>query len=397
MQDNKFFGEIENKLKEQYEKYPYYKSLCVQKNISKNDISRIIDNRELFLLPPVYAQLFKKSKNMINELNSLSEADGSFMVSSSTYGDPSYIYASKRDLDIVRNNYKKDFMVSDSLYGLSFGPPLNILYKAGQSKSIYGKSTMLRMTTVAEATAQYYNLVDMMKLDITCLVNKLFDKKNFKPKFKSVSERMITKIFNETELSGKNIVIGGITLLMYPILTKYYKENSFNLGNRAFFITSGGGWSGKKGTIETKELKKNDFINKLGNIFNIDGEMYKKQFIDVYAFCESPGTHQGHWDNNFKDFVYSVHNDSIAYAIDPTTKKLAAQNEVGLFQVLTPYGCEYSANANILQGDLVKVVESNPDGSIKKFTNITRFPGLEIEGCAYETKGLVGNIKNIDH
>lgn len=392
MQTNKFCDDLKNQITYQYDRYKIYKTICQEKSISREDIQKIVDNRELYKLPPIYALRFKKSYDLIKELNDMEKKDGTFVISSSTYGDPSYIYCSKNDLEIIRNNYKNHFAVENSNIGLAFSPPMDILYKAGEKKSIYNKKTLLRITTAAEGNKYYYDLKDMLKLDISCLINKVFNKKNFKPKFKPLPKSVIENLFKNTEKEKNNIVLGGISLLLYPTITNYFNNNNLNLSKQIFFVTSGGGWTGKKGTIETKELKKTDFINGLSKVFKIDLSDLKNQFRDVYAFCESSSTHLGHWNNEIGDYIYKPTSQSVAYAVDPKTLLPVKEGEKGLFQVITPYGCEYSATCNILQGDLVKAHKLNPDGSLKEFTNISRMPGLEIEGCAYETKGLVGDI-----
>ena len=127
-------------------------------------------------------------------------------------------------------------------------------------------------------------------------------------------------------------------------------------------------------------------------IFSVKKTELSARFKDLYSFCEAPTVHAGFWKEEINDFYYEPDEDAIVYALDPKTRKVVKKGGRGLFQVISPYGCEYSCNSNIIQGDTIEVLETNEDGSVKAFARVERFPGLEIEGCAYEARSIVGSI-----
>jgi hypothetical protein len=97
LSESRFQDLVRSSIEFQWGRFAYYKQLCARQNLALADLMALIADGAYHRLPSVASSAFKLSKGLIEDLNDLS-GPGVFQVSSSTSGDPSYIYTSPEEL-----------------------------------------------------------------------------------------------------------------------------------------------------------------------------------------------------------------------------------------------------------------------------------------------------------
>lgn len=381
---HKLAGSIFQTIEKQYATYGYYRDTVAKAGLTIADLKQIIDNEEFHRLPSVVTLDFKVSAAKIDVLNNLDRKDGTFMVSSSTSGDISYIYCSQSDLEYIASFYTKGSEYRDSENGFIFIPPVEMLHKSYAKLSLYEKPTISRMIPAYRGTEKHFNTHDMLSINLPVyLKNKLTNSTSINM-FQYLNVKKLEKIASRDASQDKTITFVGLLFLM----NAFIKENAEQL--RALNLTvnvatAGGGWSGRKGKFVMEPISKPGFVKQFGEHFTIDNN----KISDVYSFCESPVSHRGFYEEELQDYRYLVDEESIVYALDMNSRKPVKKGEEGLFLIINPRGCEYSCNAVVLQMDTIKVLETYDNGSVKEFTQVRRVEGLPAEGCAYKANEII--------
>ena len=386
-EDESHFKELlYESVKTQWEKFHYYRTICKKKGFKLEDLKKIIDNEEYYQLPSVVATAFKKSKGLIRDLNDLS-MDGKFQVSSSTSGDPSYIYTSPIESDRVLNNYRLTFGIKDVSKALAFSPSIKILSAISRKSGYLGKKSTARMKYALDAANMHYRRI-IFTVDINLLLtipSLLF---KGRPILKKTSLREVITCLKESEDLNERISIGGIVLLLAPYLDQM-KEGQFSFNDKLQVVLSGGGYSGAKGTIKGNRIIKKDLVNNISSIFGMERKYLSTNIKDIYGFTECPSTHEGYWSDELEDFKFKTWRDSRAYVVDPETEKPLKHGE-GLLKFITPYtdGNPSACNVSLLQLDLATIVNMQDDYRVTEFSYIKRLQTSSVEGCAYKAEAI---------
>ena len=370
----------------QWEKFDYYRIICKKKGYRLEDLKKIINNEEYYHLPSVISTAFKKSRGLIKNLNDLS-MDGKFQVSSSTSGDPSYIYTSPVESARVLNNYRLTFGIDGVSKALAFSPSIKILSAISRKSAYLGKKSIARMKYALDAALLHYrDITFTVDINVILTIPSLVFKGN--PVLKKTSLQEVINIIKESEKNNENISIGGIVLLLAPYLDQMKKDH-FTFNDNLHVVLSGGGYSGSKGSIKGKKIIKSQLVESISNIFGMERKYFSTNIKDIYGFTECASTHEGYWSEELGDFKFTTWKDSRAYIVDPETEKPLKHGE-GLLKFITPYsdGNPSSCNVSLLQCDLATIINNQDDYMVTEFSYIKRLQTSSVEGCAYKAEAV---------
>ena len=389
----------------QWERFAYYRTLCAGQGIGFPDIKRFIADEEYHRIPSVASSAFKLSRGLIGELNALL-APGVFQVSSSTCGDPSYVYADDSELNCITDRYRRTFGIAGVRTAIAFAPSLRILRalskrasamipvrepaSAGLPVSTPGKRPgVLRMLTAIEGGVLHYEDthftvdVDILKT----LANRAIGRP---AAVRRVSADSLRAIIRAGHAAGESITLGGVVLLLRPYLNEF-REGEFSLGALGHVAFSGGGYSGAKGAIRGEKIDKPRFISRIAAVFGIDERFWSTNIKDIYGFTETSSLHVGYWNRDLGDFLFSTDPGARLYIVDPQTEEPLRSGR-GLIKVITPYasGKASAANVSVLQYDEAEIVRCRDTGEVELFTRLSRFQGSSVEGCAFKAADIAG-------
>jgi len=389
MEESRFKELLGQSITGQWEKFEYYRNLCKKKGLSLEDIQKAIKNEEYYLVPGVISTAFKKSKGLFNDLNDFT-MEGKFQVSSSTSGDPSYIYTSTQESGKIIENYRDTFGIEGVSKALGFAPSGRILSALSRKLSHMGHKSIARMKYALDAADQHYeDMTYTLDMDILRLLPSLIFKGQ--PAFKKVSLEKIIESIKDSEQKRGNIAIGGFVLLFVPYLDQM-KEGQFSFDDNLHIVFSGGGYGGVKGSIKGKEINKPELVKRISSVFGLDHKHLSTNVKDIYGFTESPATNEGYWNDELGDFVFRTWHESRAYIVDPETEKPLKKGH-GLLKFITPYstGNPSSSNVSLLQCDMATIVKSQPDYRVTEFTYIKRLKTSSVEGCGYKADEIASH------
>lgn len=382
MDESQYKELLKESITSQWNKFEYFRNICKRKNRKIQDLLIAIDDEEYYQIPAVAATAFKKSKGLLKELSDFSQ-NGKFQVSSSTSGDPSYIFTNQDELDKITDNYRLTFGISGVSNAIGFTPSCRILNSLSRNAGYMECKSVGRMKIALDAAkAHYKNLTFTLDVDILrTLLSTAFRGKAVLIK-KKLDE--ITEIISSVEKEHSKISIGGIVLLFSPYLNQM-KEGQFSLGGDAYFPFSGGGYSGSKGAISGEKVNKPEMIKRIASVFGMDKKHFSTNIKDIYAFTESSATHEGFWSEEIDDYLFETWHESRAYIVDPETEE-PVKSGAGLLKIITPYanGDPSAANVSVLQLDNATIRSCKPNFIVTGFSHIKRAKSASVEGCAYK-------------
>ena len=370
----------------QWETFDYYKVLCKKEKIGLTDLQHAVENEEYFRIPTVITTAFKKSKKLVNELNNLS-VEGIFQVSSSTSGDPSFIYTSENERKQILNNYITTFGIKDVSKAIAFSPSERILAGLSKKSAYMGKSSIARMKFAIDAALQHYDeMIFTVDLDMFRTIPSMVFRG--RPVIRKYPLEKVVAALKIAEKNRSMIVIGGIALLLFPYIDEM-KDEAFHFESNLHIVLSGGGYSGKKGSLRGKKIVKSELADNICRKFSLDREILSTNFKDIYGCTESSATSEGFWSDERGDFVFNAWPGSKIFIVDPATEKPLKKGR-GQIKIVAPYsdGKPSAANVSILQCDLATIVKANEDYSISQFTEVGRLESSTQEGCAFKAGEL---------
>jgi hypothetical protein len=382
MNESRFKDLLTENIVNQWAKFLYYRTLCKKRGRNIDDLKNAIRNEEYYRIPGVVAAAFKKSRGLVGELNDLSMT-GRFQVSSSTSGDPSYVYTCDDQLARIRSNYARGFDKKEISAIVAFSPSRGIMKGLSKRAGYLGKDAVIRMKLAVDAAEScagrlhYTVTLNVPKSCFTMLVKG-------KPAFSRMSAEDLTSIIKAVEKRNQRVGLGGIALLFEPYLSQL-KDGSFNLHGNAVILFSGGGYSGLKGSIVGKPIDKPAFIEKIAAVFGVEEKFWSTNITDIYGFTESSEVHEGHWDADLGDFLFEVSPDSKVYIVDPVTEMPLKQGR-GLLKTISLYesGDPSAANVSVIQMDSAETFGIKDGFQVARFSRVSRVAGASIEGCAYK-------------
>ena len=391
LSESAFQDLVRSSIEFQWARFAYYRLLCARQDLGLSDLQAFIADGAYHRLPSVASTAFKLSKGLIEDLNDLS-GPGVFQVSSSTSGDPSYVYTSPEELAWITARYGQTFGFPGVPVGLAFAPSLRILRALSAKADYKGKKAVMRMLLGLEGGNAHYDETHVT-VDVNILKTLLNRAVGRPASLRKMPAAKLASIIHEAEDRGRPISLGGLTLILRPYLDEF-REGEFALGRNGHVAFSGGGYSGAKGSIRGAKIDKPDFIARIGAVFGIDPEFWSMNIKDIYSFTETPAQIEGYWDRGLGDFLFRTAPDHRVYVVDPETEAPLRSGR-GLIKVVAPAvsGRSASATASVLQFDTAEIVSARPDGRVESFTHVSRFAGAEAPGtvgCAFKAAEIAG-------
>ncbi len=391
LSETRFQELVRSSIGHQWSSFAYYRQLCARRNLTLADLLAVIADGAYDKLPSLVSSAFKLSKGLIDDLNDLSRP-GVFQVSSSTSGDPSYVYTSPEELAHISARYGETFGSPGVRLGLAFAPSLRILRALSKKADIKGKKAVLRMLLGLEGGNAYFDRTTVT-IDVN-VVRTLLNRAAGRPaSLRKMRAAEVAGIIHDAEKSGRSISLGGLTLLFRPYLDEF-REGEFHLHDLGHIAFSGGGYSGAKGSIRGEKIDKPAFIARIGAVFGIDSALWATNIKDIYSFTETPAEIEGFWNRELDDFLFRPAPDHRVYIVDPVTET-PLRSGCGLIKIVAPCvtGRPTAANTSVLQFDTAEIVTARDDGRIESFTRVSRFAGAGAEGtvgCAFKAAEIAG-------
>jgi hypothetical protein len=376
---------VRSSIGHQWNRFAYYRRLCESRGLTLADLMAIIDDGAYHKLPSVPSSAFKLSKGLLEELNDLS-GPGVFQVSSSTSGDPSYIYSSPEEIKQISDRYGETFGFEGVAVGLAFAPSLRILRALSKKAALKGKPAVLRMMLGLEGgNARYERTHVTVDVDIPrTLLNRALGRP---AAIRKMSAPAVAAIIRDAQARGVGISIGGLTLILRPYLDEF-REGEFALHDKGFVVFSGGGYSGAKGSIRGAKIDKPAFVDRIAAVFGIDAAHWSTHIKDIYSFTETPAQIDGCWSRELADFLFRVPPGMAFYIVDPDTEAPLRSGR-GIIKIVAPSvtGRPAAVTTSVLQFDAAEIVSARPDGRVDAFTRVSRFEGAGSAGtvgCAFK-------------
>ncbi|TXT54021.1 MAG: Acyl-protein synthetase, LuxE [Promethearchaeota archaeon] len=369
-----FFQDLSLTIKETANDCELYQKLC--KDVDY-DFNRPVNESNLGDIPYVPWSFFKQSNNKFKQLlrgNTFEKLDY-WMESSSTSGDPSIVGRLQSDIEVLKQNYNRvftEFSEKDKVKNLIlFAPKKRFIEKI--KHTFYGKDSYLL----------YKSIVDIWYgKDIHYLL-QFFLGKTILNMVKTLKARAVIGIngkkledeLNRVEKNKIPTIMANSPLWMHKVLKDFYekKKKTFDMSDRFYIITGGGGWDGVKGRIKMgNRVDKTEFVEQMCKMFNIT----KDKFCDNFAATESPLACGAHWSDKYDDFLFHVdkkYGRILARDIN-TLEPITQTGKPGVLELITPYGVKSYAGVAVLLDDIIQIEnwercsECGREGSIFRIT-----------------------------
>lgn len=380
MENCDFFQDFKANIISQYNDCDAYKLLCSSQNYNPNKELKTEDDMEK--VPFITTTLFKKSANMYTKLLRTDPKNlDKWMVSSSTSGDPSIVGRSKQDLLQIKKFVEREGQTLDSTsqYNCVFYPEPEVMRK---HKSIQ---------ILDKPTESYIgNILDTFSFS----ENTNFLLHPYKGEF-SIDMEDFLGFLKEHNKKNQHISLRGSTLLLYNAVESLKdKMKPFELGDRCTIHTGGGGWDGKKGSVNLGiKIERSKFVEEVSTFLGVSEE----NFIDTYSFTENTFPITGHYSKKYKSYLFHIPSWGRVILRDiKTLKPVYKEGQRGLIQMLNAYGTSSFAGASIIVDDIGEIVSRDrcPECGYNGMTIriIGRVKGSEAKGC-----GATLNIKEAEN
>ncbi len=371
-----FFSELRTQILASQKNNKFYLDLC-----EKNDytVPEEINDENLEFVPYFFTTNYKISRGIFQQLIKVPQDKiAAWNSSSSTTGDPSLVGRTYEDLERIHYNSLKcfdEFLFWDEFKNtgmtFNFSPSRFIMWKLAKNMT-KGKLKQLKelYPNQKEFIKKFQNAIRFF----TCLMNKpwetipsfsyylvrfqylrsfwvIFTTGGLRGAFTLDSKFMIKKIKKHI---NEKIMFGGSPLLMNNVLEKrMIKDNiTFDLGERGFVGSGGGGWDGVKGQAKLSVVDKSEFVERFKKVFNIDSD----QIHDIYAFTESPVLFGGHWSKKYQDYLHHCPDYARVIIRNLETLEPVNEKERGIIEVITPFGVNGSIDMAVVVDDIVELI-----------------------------------------
>ncbi|MFW9972295.1 MAG: hypothetical protein ACFFDF_19070 [Candidatus Odinarchaeota archaeon] len=378
--------DISNTIRETAQDCPIYKKLCLE---SEYDLDATLKESTLGDIPFIPWSFFKLSNKKFKEMlrGHTFETLKHWMESSSTCGDPSIVGRLEKDIEVLKSNYEQVFnsfsFKQDVTNLILFAPGMRIINKI--KHNFYGKDAYLLYKSIVDIW-EGKNIKYLLQFFLGKTIWKMLT--SFKARAViGINGKLLKTELNHVEKNKIPTIMANSPLWMHKVLKDYYlkEKRTFDLSDRFYIITGGGGWDGIKGRIKLGyKVKKSEFIEQMCNMFNITTD----KFCDNFAATESPMACGGHWSKHYDDFILHVNKSQgrIVVRDIKTSEPINKIGEPGLLELITPYGVDSYAGVAVLLDDIVQVEnwercpECNREGTI--FRVLGRLTPSIGKGCS---------------
>jgi len=366
--DDRFLDALTRAWKDQYRWCTIYRRRCDTAGVSEAAGVRRIENGDLMALPALESGLWKRSCGIFRELSRPGEG-GSWAISSSTSGDPSFRWYTREDVDEVNSSFMRAFnkipAAVDTLALLT--PSLQELERFSSQIRIGDEPVFLFMTHPIRSSLSRFGQIQF----ISRTPGKT-------PQEQGIDMGHLSRVLRKAHADREVIVLGYSVLFIKEALRhREFRQYSFN--DRLYVVTGGGGWNGVKGDIEYAEVGKPEFVTAVARALGLSD--VERQVIDIYGTAETGKAHSGYYCRRLGDYAFETDSAVKLYVVDPVHGEPVERGESGIPRWISPYGVQGSASVVVDQDDDRVTVESiGPAGSVTRFTHVNRAPtGSESE------------------
>lgn len=374
-------------MENQHRRFEPYRTLCEMENVSQKDLTEMVQDGDLHTIPAIPADWFKKEKGkgLFRQLADTGEKGG-WLVSSSTSGDPSYTWRTSADVQVIADAFERAYRRVPQCPQLAFSPPPSFLEKIGKRFAIDDNQISFYATVPSSIAGEVFPDTHFMaRLNTLKTIWAMVKSRGKGRPVIELQEDTLLETIEAAERNGARVLFSASILMLYPALKNL--PRNYDLGANAFFLTGAGGWDGKKGMSQGNTTSKSQFVQEMCVRFNIPREAVATNFWDIYGTTENGKAQAGSYSFEYEDYVFETDDDVKLYIINPVTGEPAKAGEQGYPRFISPYGVDGFAGACVQQNDIVTVVATYNDGSVKQFTHISRASeeiGMGGVGCAYE-------------
>jgi hypothetical protein len=376
-----FIDRLLEAMEKQYRTFAPYRSLCDSQGVSWPDIRAMVAAEDLYAIPAIPCSWFKRDagRGTFRDLADQRQA-GQWHVSSTTSGDPSYVWRTPADMQVVAQSYTEAYRKAPACDKmLAFSAANQFLETVGPRFAIDDHRVdlfaLIPSTTAEAVFSDMDALVHLSKA--RTIWNMIRTLGKGRPVLEVDKEHLLEAI-QHAEQNGTKLAFASAVLMLYPAVKAL--PRGYRLGANAIFVTGAGGWDGKKGTTQGDAIDKADFVLEMCARFSIPANAIFTNFVDLYGTAENGKAQAGFFSPKYGDFVFEVGDDVRIFVVDPEGR-LTGEGEQGSPRFVSPYGVEGYAGACLQQNDAITVVALADDHSVRRFTHVTR-PSLS--GCAYE-------------
>jgi len=371
--ENKKWLEDFNKTIDHQMKSTYYKKRCDETDYKGN----IESFNDLNRVPYIADWEFKLTNKDHNHLLTIpSEKIHLYTISSSTTGNPSFVPRTRTDVEIFQRNFGNVTLVcSNGPVNNTFfiSPSMDLILKNtttqhnGATAQPFGPLVYKGVDDLFSGEEGYGTIEYLIKLNKINTIFRSLKERKKTPSFDKKISSFIS-VLKENQNNGVKIQLGGPTIPTYNFLKEIEKQgHSFDMKNQVIVTVGAGGWDGKKGDRNTDPISKESFFKLVNTIFG------SNTFYDIYGTSESPVAFYGTYDSSVKDVIHSPMKHTKILVRNPDTGEIITKrNKKGIIQIMTPYGCTGSPQANILTSDIVKILETTDEGLVSKFLYVKR-------------------------
>jgi hypothetical protein len=346
----------------------------------------MIATGELYAIPAIPCSWFKRDRgrDTFRALADQQEA-GQWHVSSTTSGDPSYVWRTPADVEAVARSYAEAYRKAPACDKmLAFNAAIQFLKTVGSRFAIDDHTVdLFALIPSMTADAVFPAMDALVCLNTPRTIWAMIKTRGKGRPVLNVDRKRLLRTVRQAERNSTKLAFASVVLMLYPSLRGL--PGCYRLGENAIFITGAGGWDGKKGTTQGDAIDKPRFVADMCEKFGIPASAISTNFVDVYGTAEDGKAQAGFFSREYDDFVFEVGDDVKIYVIN-AQGGLAREGEQGSPRFVSPYGVEGYAGACLQQSDIVTVVSLSDNGSVQRFTHIAR---ASLASCAYEhTEGV---------
>jgi hypothetical protein len=386
-------------LKQQFDSIDIYKKMCDKCGMSTSaDIERTVESADWAALPAISDRMFKRSAGLFGKLKY--NVPGLWHVSSSTSGDPSYVWRTSQDEQTIIEAYTSCYCKPKQTFDimLGFAPGLGMLERMSKRFDLAdGNVTKVQsiLPTIASGKVTTKQNIEVIKLNIPKTIWQTKIKKIPRPVLE-IKTKELHAALAKAAADGLSICFGASVIFIDQVLRSGV---TLPIAKDVFVLTGGGGWDGSKGALQAKPIDKAAFVDHTCKVLGIPESEADRRIWDNYGVTEKAFSCIGHWDSGRKDFVYSTENlkpETKVIALDLQSGELV-KNGKGIIRIISPHGNSGAATAVMQESDEITVISTNQDDSVKEFMGIKRIPMKDIDGAETADKiGCAGHLGNVE-
>jgi hypothetical protein len=257
---SEFNDRLSEAMERQYRSFVPYRSLCDSQGVTWPDIKAMIAAAELYAIPAIPCSWFKRDrgKDTFRDLADQQKA-GQWHVSSTTSGDPSYVWRTPEDIEVVARSYTEAYRrapACDKM--LAFSAANEFLKKVGSRFAINDHRVDLFALIPSTTAEVVFPAMDaLVRLNTPRTIWAMVRTRGKGRPVLDVDRKLLLKTVQEAERNKTKLAFASVVLMLYPSLREL--PGSYRLGEDAIFVTGAGGWDGEKGTTQGEAIDKPSF------------------------------------------------------------------------------------------------------------------------------------------